>query len=176
MRSDESPGVCGQARRALEAQATTAGAERLAVIFAQTPHRHVRLQTLALINVLPKWDALPLLIRIHGDQNDLVRGSAASHLSSWLAGFNRTHWVQPSTTDLTRFREALDIFSAILPKDMAGAPRRGKFTPRDPIIRTVWQMDGYRWALAFLEPRRCSLSITHIFWLPSAGSGGAQSL
>jgi len=116
---DESPGVCGQARRALETQATSAGTERLAAIFAQTHYRHVRLQTLALINVLPKWDALPLLIRIHGDPNDLVRSAAASHLNAWLAGFNRTHQVQPSNADLARFREALEIFSAILPNDMA---------------------------------------------------------
>ena len=42
---DVSPGICRQARHALETQAAECGADRLAAIFAQSPYPHVRRQT-----------------------------------------------------------------------------------------------------------------------------------
>ncbi|MEO8351707.1 MAG: HEAT repeat domain-containing protein [Chthoniobacteraceae bacterium] len=102
-----SPGVSRQARLALNRHAQSVGADRLAAIFADSPHPHVRRQALSLINRLPKWQKLPLLIEIYGGSEDSAQRTAESFLRSWLWTYNRTHQVQPTKPEIARLRLAI---------------------------------------------------------------------
>lgn len=102
-----SPGVSHEARAALDRHAPDIGAERLASIFAKTPHAHVRRQALALINRLSKWQKLPLLIEIFRGSDAPSRKAAENFLQSWVANYNRTHNVQPTKAEAARLRHAM---------------------------------------------------------------------
>lgn len=102
-----SPGVSRQARIALDHPSATVGAERLASIFAETPHAHVRRQALSLINRLSKWQKLPLLIEILGGSDMAMRKAASAFLQSWLANYNRKHSLQPTQAEVARLRRAI---------------------------------------------------------------------
>jgi HEAT repeat protein len=103
----DSPGISRQARMALDRHALLVGSERLETIFAETPHSHVRRQTLSLINRLPKWQKLPLLIEILGSAEASTRKTAENLLESWLSNYNRTHQVQPTKPEIARLRQAV---------------------------------------------------------------------
>jgi HEAT repeat protein len=103
----DSPGVSRQARMALDHHALHIGAERLETIFAETPHSHVRRQTLSLINRLPKWQKLPILIEIFGNAEPSTRKTAENFLKSWFWTYNRTHHVQPTKPEIARLRQAV---------------------------------------------------------------------
>lgn len=103
-----SPGMSRQARIALERHAPLIGADRLASIFAETSYRHVRRQTLCLINRLSKWEKLPLLIEIFGGAEISTREAAENFLQSWLWNYNRTHNIQPTQAEIARLRRAMD--------------------------------------------------------------------
>lgn len=104
---DASPGICRQARQALEPLAPRMENEPVASIMAGTPYEHVRRHGLRLINALPKWRKLPLLITVAARPDDVLQPLAESLLDSWLAGFNRTHFVQPSKAELAHLRATL---------------------------------------------------------------------
>jgi hypothetical protein len=103
----ESPGISRQARMALDRHALHIGSERLETIFAETPHSHVRRQTLLLINRLPKWQKLPLLIEIFGSAEASTQKRAEDFLKSWFWNYNRTHHVQPTKPEIARLRQAV---------------------------------------------------------------------
>lgn len=103
-----SPGVSRQARIALERCAASVGADRLETIFSQTPHPHVRKQTVSLINHLPKWQKLPLLIDIFGGPDAETQKLAHYHICRWFQNFNRTHQVQPTKAGVVRLQVALE--------------------------------------------------------------------
>jgi HEAT repeat protein len=102
-----SAGVSRQARFALERHSETVGAERLALIFAETPHAHVRREALRLMDRLSKWQKLPLLIEIFGGSDSATRKTAENFLRSWLANYNRTHNLQPTKAEVVRLRGAM---------------------------------------------------------------------
>jgi HEAT repeat protein len=103
----ESPGISRRARMALDRHASHIGSERLEMIFAETPHSHVRRQTLSLINGLPKWQKLPILIEIFGSAEPSTRKIAENFLRSWLWTYNKTHHVQPTKPEVARLRQAV---------------------------------------------------------------------
>lgn len=120
---DASPGVSRQACSALSSQARTIGADRLAAIFTGTTYPHVSIQTLLLINQLSKWQKLPLLIEIFGQHDDRLRATAENFLRSWLAGFNVTHFLQPTKSETARFRAAIDTYGAKLERQLGNELR-----------------------------------------------------
>ena len=103
-----SAGVSRQARIALDRHAQIVGAGRLEAIFAEARHAHVRRQALSLINQLPKWQKLPLLIEIFGGSDESIRKVAENFLRNWLANYNRTHNIQPTKAEVARIRRAMD--------------------------------------------------------------------
>lgn len=112
---DASPGVSREARDALEAYASLVGSDRLTRIFEEADHRHIRRQALALIAHLPKWQSVSFLIEfcLHPDGD--IQSAARNHLASWVRGFNRSHFSNPSESELIRLRRALDRSGAKLP-------------------------------------------------------------
>jgi len=100
--------VSRQARIALDRDASTIGADRLARIFADTPHPHIRRQTLSQIDKLSKWQKLPLLIAILGGTEASTRTTAENFIRSWLSNYNRTPQVQPTKLEATRLRAAIE--------------------------------------------------------------------
>lgn len=103
-----SPSVSRQARIALERHASIVGADRLAMIFAETPHPHVRRQTLALMDRLSKWQKLPILIEIFAESESSLRMTAENYLRSWLSSYNRTHQLQPTKAEIARARGVIE--------------------------------------------------------------------
>ena len=103
-----SPGVSRQARIALDRYAAIIGADKLGAILTETPHVHVRRQTLGLINRLSKWQKLPLLIQMMTTEDSSLAQMADDFVRSWLSTYNRTHQLQPSQAEVVRLRRAMD--------------------------------------------------------------------
>ena len=83
---DTSPGLSKQARATLTPHADAIGADRLAAIYADARHEHVRKQTLYLIDALWKWEQLPVLVEIVALDKSPSRELAALFLKRWLQG------------------------------------------------------------------------------------------
>ena len=99
---DDSPGISRQARLALEDHASEIGRDRLKASFFAVTTPHVRRQTLLLINRLPKWPRVTLLVEVVGQRwlDDSLRQTTMNFLWDWFAGYNRTHFAKPSHTEL----------------------------------------------------------------------------
>ncbi len=98
---DHSPGVSRQARLALEDHASEIGRNRLKALFFDATTPHVRRQALLLINRLPKWPRVTLLVQVIGQKwlDESLRLTATTFLRDWLAGYNRTHFARPSRAE-----------------------------------------------------------------------------
>jgi len=107
-----SPGVCRQARIALDNHASDVGADRLRAIMVETSYPHVRRQALILINQLPKWQKLPLLLESAGTAESGTQQFAHGFIRSWVSTYNRTHQVQPTGAELVQLRQAIDAHGA----------------------------------------------------------------
>jgi hypothetical protein len=112
----DSPGCSRQARLALEDHAWAIGRNRLKTLFFQVTAPHVRRQTLLLINRLPKWTRVTLLIEIAGQQelDEHLRQSAINFLSDWFADHNHTYFARPSPAELAALKAALHAFPGAL--------------------------------------------------------------
>ena len=99
---DHSPGISRQARLALEDHASEIGRDRLKALFFAVTTPHVRRQTLLLINRLPKWPRVTLLVEVVGQWwlDDSLRQTTMNFLWDWFAGYNRTHFAKPSHAEL----------------------------------------------------------------------------
>lgn len=99
---DHSPGISRQARLALEDHASEIGRDRLKASFFAVTTPHVRRQTLLLINRLPKWPRVTLLVEVVGQWwlDDSLRQTTMNFLWDWFAGYNRTHFAKPSRAEL----------------------------------------------------------------------------
>ena len=109
-----SPGVSRQARLVLERCVREVGSERLSAVFFGSPHLHVRRQALALINRLPKWQRVTLLVEIMGraKPEDGITRMADNFLRDWISGYNRNHEVLPSKLELAHLAAALAQYRA----------------------------------------------------------------
>lgn len=107
---DHSPGISRQARLALETYASKIGRESLKALFFDVTTPNVRRQTLLLINRLPKWPRVTLLVEVVGQRwlEESLRLTATTFLRDWLAGYNRTHFAKPSQAELADLVAALD--------------------------------------------------------------------
>ncbi|WP_157447469.1 hypothetical protein [Chthoniobacter flavus] len=105
---DRSPGVSKQARIVLESRVGEIGDERLEAIIKSDTYPHVRRQTLVLINRLPKWKKLPLLIQVGGNPDDSLQPLASVFLQVCLLTYNRTHFLQPTQSEVARLRAAFE--------------------------------------------------------------------
>ena len=114
-----SPAVSRIARIALTPLASRAGFDRLTTIFESAGSEHVRLQTLFLINELPKWAKLPVLIEASAQDDGMLGRVAERFLRRWLAGFNRTHQILPNKADMLRLRAALSAHACRLEPGIA---------------------------------------------------------
>jgi hypothetical protein len=103
----DSPGVSRLARVTLEGYASAIGPSRLASISAGASHPHVRLQALLLIEQLPRWQKLPMLIEFSAQADGDFGRLASSFLEKWVANFNRFHQFQPTGAEKLQFRAAL---------------------------------------------------------------------
>ena len=98
-----------KARLALERCVREVGSERLSAVFFGSPHLHVQRQALALINRLPKWQRVTLLVEILGraKPEDGITRMADNFLRDWISGYNRNHEVLPSKLELAHLAAAL---------------------------------------------------------------------
>ena len=108
------PSLSRQARINLDRHASTLGAERLAKIFSETDYEHVRSQSLSLINHLSKWQKLPLLFEVLGENDINLRRMAEAFLRNWLCTYNRTHHIRPTDQETSALRVALEKHGANL--------------------------------------------------------------
>ena len=108
LQDGSSPGVSREARLALEPCAAEIGRERLASIFFDSPHSHVRRQALSLINRLPKWHRVTLLVEVVGrgspEEENTIK--TINFLHDWFAGYNRSHAIAPSRKDVAELDAA----------------------------------------------------------------------
>ena len=111
-----SPGVSRQARLALERCAGEVGRERLASIFFGSPYLHVRRQALSLINRLPKWQRVTLLVEIvgRGGPEEETTVTATHFLRDWFANYNRSHAVAPARKDVAELDAVLRRYDGAL--------------------------------------------------------------
>ena len=92
------PGVSRAGRMALCGRAHAAGGPRLWAIFASSTHHHVRVNALAVMAALDRWDALPLLVRAAAGADPLVAARAGNEVTALVAGYNRRFFTQPGPT------------------------------------------------------------------------------
>lgn len=111
---DGSPRVSRQACMFLDTHMHLIDEAFLVEVFRKTTLPHVRRLVLSLFNRLPKWQKLPLLIEVHGEEHGALKSMAANYLHSWLRNFNRTHVSQPSARDVQRCRAAMAAYGARL--------------------------------------------------------------
>ena len=111
-----SAGVSRQARLALERCAGEVGRERLAAIFFDSPYLHVRRQALSLINRLPKWQRVTLLVEVvgRGGPEDEATVTAGNFLRDWFANYNRSHAVAPAPKDVAELDAVLRRYDGAL--------------------------------------------------------------
>lgn len=99
--------VSRQAQINLKCLASLVTAAKLAAIFESTEYDHVRSHTLTLINDLPKWERLPLLIKIQNECPGRTGRQARTYLFNWLSTYNRTHHIRPLQSEIESLREAI---------------------------------------------------------------------
>jgi HEAT repeat protein len=101
------PGVSRAGRTALSGRAHAAGGPRLWAILASSPHPHVRLNALAVMAALDRWDSLPLLVRAAAGTTPLIAMRARNGIDALLAGYNRRFFTQPGPAQRASLEEAL---------------------------------------------------------------------
>jgi HEAT repeat protein len=121
--------VSRQALVNLNGHASLVTAAKLSEIFYRVGYEHVRCHTLTLINDLPKWQKLPLLIKIQNECQDETGRQARRYLFNWLFTYNKTHHIQPLQSEIEMLRESLHEHGASLDRrlrlefeNLAGIP------------------------------------------------------
>lgn len=113
---DAKVGVSNAGRLALSAYAGRVGAERLGAIAAEHPETHVRINALALLAGLGKWEGIPWLVRACASGDERVARAAGQHLRRWIHRFNCS-FTKPTGPQLERMAAALDTAGAALPRE-----------------------------------------------------------
>lgn len=113
---DGNASVSKAGRLGLAVYAGRVGAERLGAIAEEHPETHVRINALALLAGLGKWEGIPWLIRAFASGDERVARVAGQHLRRWVHRFNRS-FTKPTGPQLERMAAALDTAGAALPRE-----------------------------------------------------------
>ena len=108
--TDEKPSVAHEAREALRSRLGFVDKETLQHLFQTQLHLHVKLDVLALLSALPKWDSLPFLVEAAIDEDSTLRAQAVKHLQAWFSRYNHS-FTRPTTAQIERLAKALQINS-----------------------------------------------------------------
>ena len=95
---DPSAGVSAQARRSLTPHAAILGASRIRAMY-ETSDEHARANLVRLMRVLPKWDAIVLLLVATRDRNEKIATIARDLVGRWNRFYNRSA-IAPSRDQL----------------------------------------------------------------------------
>ena len=103
---DPAPGVSRRATLALVPVIGLVDMPRLWAQMLESRPFHVRRNILTLVNHLPKWDRISLLLQATRDSDPQIAALAIRHVRRWIAHFNRSFLI-PSAGQIGRIREVL---------------------------------------------------------------------
>lgn len=108
-------GVSREARDALLTRVGLVGADALAALVEGSPHVHVQLNALTLVNRLSRWEALPHLVRACDSPTAAVARRAQHLVERWAAEHSQRFFTRPTPSQLARLRSALATASDRVP-------------------------------------------------------------
>lgn len=106
--ADDRPSVTHEAREALRPRLGLVDQGTLWRLFQENTSAHVRLDALALLAALPKWEKIPFLIEAASENDTLIQRQAAKHIQVWLSNYNSS-FAKPTAAQVRRLEEALRI-------------------------------------------------------------------
>ena len=99
--------VSREAFKALKNPGSVLSIERIWELFSSTPHAHVKLYALSLMERFSKWESISYLINALCETDEEIFARSLRAVDGWVARFNSS-FTSPSSAQLVKLRAALE--------------------------------------------------------------------